>query len=334
MGDGLRLGVIGTAAIGVDLVIPATQRSSRCSVDAIASRAPEPAAEVARRLGIPRSYGSYDELLADPDIDAVYNPLPNHLHTEWNRAAIRAGKHVLAEKPLAMNAGEAEAVFAEADDAGVRVVEAFMYRSHPTWQAVRRLVAEGEIGTLRHVQTYFGYHNLDPTNIRNVLEFGGGALMDVGCYAINSAALLYGDELGTEPEVVGATIDRHPEFGTDVVTSALLRFPGGTAGFTCATALEPGQWVHVLGSAGRIDIGIPFNIPVDLPTRVYVTKGGSPPVAPEVRTLEFEPCNQYTTQADAFAAHVLDGAPPNITPGQSIATLRTIDRIVAVAGRS
>ncbi len=320
----LRIGVLSTAKIGRQLVIPATQASDRCSVVAIASRDLERARSVAGELGIATAHGSYEQLLADPEVDAVYNPLPNHLHTEWNLAAIRAGKHVLAEKPIAMNAPEAETVFAAADEHGVRVVEAFMYRSHPTWHGVRQLIADGAIGAVRHVQVFFGYSNTDPANIRNIVEYGGGALMDIGCYAINAAALLFGDE----PEVVGATMQRHPEFGTDIVTSAVLRFGGGSASFACATALEPGQWVHVLGTDGRIDLEIPFNIPTDIPTRVFVTQGGTPPVAPDVRTIEFDPCDQYTTQADAFAAHVLDGAAPNITPRESLATMRTIDDIV------
>lgn len=323
----LRIGVLSTAKIGRRLVIPALQRSERCTVTAIASRDLATARTVADDLGIATAYGSYAELLADPDVDAVYNPLPNHLHTEWNLAAVRAGKHVLAEKPLAMDAAEAESVFDAAERHGVRVVEAFMYRSHPTWREVRRLVAEGAIGDLRHVQTYFGYHNTDPGNIRNIVEYGGGALMDVGCYAIDSACLLFDGE----PDVVGAAVDRHPEFGTDVMTSALLRFPTGAATFACATAAEPGQWVHVLGTDGRIDVAIPFNIPTDIPTFVHITRGGDPPVAPAVRTIEFEPCDQYTTQADAFAAHVLDGAPPNVTPAESIATMRVIGRIFAAA---
>jgi predicted dehydrogenase len=326
----MRIGVLSTAAIGVRKVIPGIATSERCAVTAIASRSLERALAAAEQLGIPRAYGSYDELLADPDVDAVYNPLPNHLHTEWNRAAVRAGKHVLAEKPLAMNAAEAEAVFAEAERHGVKVVEAFMYRTHPTWREVKRLVDAGEIGALRHVQTFFGYRNLDPTNIRNIADVGGGALYDVGCYAINSAILLFGGE----PEVVGATIDRHHSegtFGTDTVTAAVLRFPTGTATFACATALEHGQWVHIMGEGGRIELWIPFNIPPDLPTYVTVTKGGTPPVAPDIRRIDFPAADQYATQADAFAAHVLDGAPPAITPAESLATMRTIDAVFGAA---
>ncbi len=323
----LRLGVISTARIGVNKVIPGIAKSSRCRVDAIASRSFEPARAAADSLGIERAYGSYEELLADPDIDAVYNPLPNHLHTEWNLAAIRAGKHVLAEKPFAMNAAEAEFVVAEAERHDVRIVEAFMYRTHPTWLEVQRLLAAGAIGTLHHVQTFFGYHNLDRDNIRNIAEFGGGALMDVGCYAINSARWLF----GTEPEVVGATIDRHHGFGTDTVTAGLLRFPNGTATFACATTIEHGQWVHIMGDAGRIELWIPFNIPLDLPTSITVASGGKPPVAPDVTRIDFPVADQYATQADAFAAHVLDGAAPSVSPADSIANMRVIDAVLAVA---
>jgi predicted dehydrogenase len=323
----LRIGVISTAKIGTQKVIPGTQASGRCSVDAIASRSLDTAVAVAGQLGIAKAYGSYEAMLADPDIDAVYNPLPNHMHTEWNLAAIRAGKHVLAEKPFGMNATEVETVFAEADRHDVKVVEAFMYRSHPTWREVKRIVDEGVIGELRHVQTFFGYRNDDPTNIRNIAEYGGGALMDVGCYGINSAMYLF----GTQPELIGSTIDRHPSYATDTVTSALLRFPNGTASLTCATAIEHGQWVHILGSNGRIEIGIPFNIPLERPTFVHVAQGGRPPEEPNIRTIEFPTCNQYTTQADAFAAHVLDGAPPTLTATESIGTMRIIDQIFASA---
>jgi predicted dehydrogenase len=326
----LRIGVLSTAKIGLTKVIPGIGRSPRCRVDAIASRSVASARAAADAVGIPRAHGSYEELLADPDIDAVYNPLPNHLHTEWNLAAIRAGKHVLAEKPIAMNAADAERVFDEAEHHGVKVVEAFMYRTHPTWVAVKRLVDAGEIGALRHVQTFFGYRNIDPTNIRNIVEVGGGALYDVGCYAINSALWLF----GTEPTVVGATIDRHHDegtFGTDTVTAGLLRFPNGTATFACATALEHGQWVHILGEHGRIELWIPFNIPLDVPTYITIAKGGTPPVAPDIRRIDFPVADEYATQADAFAAHVLDGAAPAVTPAESIATMRTIDAVFAAA---
>jgi predicted dehydrogenase len=323
----LRFGVISTALIGTRKVIPGIAKSARCRVDAIASRTASGAEAAAADLAIPRAYSSYEDLLADPDIDAVYNPLPNHLHTEWNLKAIRAGKHVLAEKPLAMNAAEAEIVFAEAERHGVKLVEAFMYRTHPTWIEVKRLVDSGAIGTIHHVQTFFGYHNLDPHNIRNIAEYGGGALMDVGCYAINSARWLF----GAEPEVIGATIDRYHGFGTDTVTAALLRFPTGTATFACATTIEHGQWVHIMGDAGRIELWIPFNIPLDLPTYITLAKGGNPPVAPDVQRIDFPIADQYATQADAFATHVLDGAPPALTAADSIGNMRVIDEIFAVA---
>ncbi len=328
----LRLGVISTALIGTEKVIPGIVKSGRCRVDAIGSRSLEGARAVAREQGIEGAYGSYEELLADPEIDAVYNPLPNHLHTEWNLKAIAAGKHVLAEKPLAMNAAEAEQVLAAAEAAGVKVVEAFMYRTHPTWLEVKRLVDSGAIGPLRHIQTFFGYRNTDGGNIRNIVEAGGGALYDVGCYAINSARWLF----GTEPEVVGATIDRDhsggASFGTDTVTAGLLRFPNGTATFACSTVMEHGQWCHIMGEAGRIELWIPFNIPLERPTWITVTQGGAPPEEPAVRRIEFRAVDEYATQADAFAAHVLDGAPPHVTLEDSVANMRVIDAVFAAAG--
>lgn len=330
MTDVLRLGVISTAMIATTKVIPGIASSTRCRVDAIASRSSSTAEAAAARLGIPRAHGSYEALLADPDIDAVYNPLPNHLHAEWNLAAIRAGKHVLAEKPFALTAAEAETVFAEAQRHGVKVVEAFMYRTHPSWLEAKRLVASGEIGTLRHVQTFFGYNNLDPGDIRNVVQFGGGALYDVGCYAISSARWLF----DAEPEVVGATLERRHArgtFGTDTVTAGLLRFPTGSATFACATSIEDGQWVHIMGEAGRIEQWIPFNIPTDRPTHLTLTHGGAPPVDPAVRRIDIPVADQYATQADAFAAHVLDGAPPAVSPQDSIANLRVIEAVFAAA---
>ena len=327
----VRIGVLSTARIGIEKVIPGMAGSARCRVDAIASRSSASARAAADDLGIGRAHGSYEALLADPAIDAIYNPLPNHLHTEWNLKAIAAGKHVLAEKPFAMDAAEAAEVRDAARDAGVKVVEAFMYRTHPTWVEVKRLVDSGAIGPLRHVQTFFGYRNVDGTNIRNIAEVGGGALYDVGCYAINSARWLF----GTEPEVVGATIERHHSggvsFGTDTVTAALLRFPNGSATFACSTAMEHGQWVHIMGEEGRIELWIPFNIPLTRPTWISVTQGGDPPEEPAVRRIDFPVVDEYATQADAFAAHVLDDAPPHVTLDDSVANMAVIDAVFAAA---
>jgi len=321
--DALRWGILSTAKIGVRNVIPALLGAERCEVVAIASRDLDRARAVASELGIPRTHGSYEDLLADPDVDAVYNPLPNHLHAAWTIAAARAGKHVLCEKPLATTAGDAERMIRECADAGVVLMEAFMYRLHPSWEAVRELVASGRIGELRAVQAWFSYFNDDPTDIRNVVEYGGGALYDIGCYPVNVCRILF----GAEPDGVSAAIARDPAGGTDVFTSAILRFGGGVGTFTCSTRAEPDQRVHVYGTRGRITVPIPFNIPRDRPAEVHVTAGGDPPVAPATEVLAFGPADQYRIQAERFTRAVLDGDPVPTPPEDAVANLRVIEAI-------
>ena len=328
-GGALRWGIVSTANIGTGKVIPGIQKADRCEVLAIASREIEVARSAAERLAIPKPYGSYEDLLADPDVDAVYIPLPNHLHAEWTIAAARAGKHVLCEKPLAMNAVEAQTMVDACSAAGVRLMEAFMYRLHPSWLAVREVVASGRIGRLRAVQSWFSYFNDDPANIRNIAEFGGGALMDVGCYSVNLSRMLFGGE----PDRVEASVTRDADSRVDVLTSAILGFGDDVATFTCSTRTEPDQRVHVYGTQGRISIGIPFNIPPDLPTKVFVTSGGDAPVSPATETLTFEPADQYTIQAERFARAVLDDEPVPIPPEDAVANMRVIEAIVEAGER-
>lgn len=323
----LRIGVLSTADIARKKVIPGMRRATRVDVVAIASRDEDQARAVADRLDIPRAYGSYEALLADPDIDAVYIPLPNHLHAEWTIAAASAGKHVLCEKPLALTAAEAEGMAAACDAAGVRLMEAFMYRHHPSWLAVRELVASGRIGRLSAVESWFSYYNDDPANIRNVQAFGGGALYDIGCYNVNLSRLLF----GAEPTGISASMERDPVTGVDILTSAILDFDAGRATFTCGTRLETDQRVHIYGSAGRIAIGIPFNIPPELPTQVFVTAGGDPPVAPATDVIEFPAADPYGAMADAFATAVLDGTPLPFDAADAVANMRVIDGIFAAA---
>ena len=326
----LRWGVLSTAGIAREKWIPGVRRSpeQRGEVVAIASRHGGAAQRVATELSIPRAHDSYEALLADPDVDAVYIPLPNHLHVEWTLAAARAGKHVLCEKPIALSAADAERMVAACDAAGVVLMEAFMYRLHPSWLAVRQLIASGLIGRLQTVQSWFSYYNDDPRNIRNIREAGGGALYDIGCYSINLSRML----LGGEPERVEAAIVRDPDTEVDVLTSGLLEFSGGaTATFTCSIRSEPDQRVHIYGTDGRISIGIPFNIPPDRETHVYVTKGGDPPVAPATELLTFPVADPYGVEADAFAATVLDGAPVPTPASDAVANLRVIERVFAAA---
>jgi predicted dehydrogenase len=324
MPDRLRWGVLGCASIATRKVIPALQRSARGEVVAIASRDRERAARTAVDLGIARAHGSYDELLADAAVEAVYIPLPNHLHAEWTLRAAAAGKHVLCEKPLAMSAAEARTMIAGCEQAGVVLMEAFMYRLHPLWQRVRALVDEGAVGELLTIQMFFSYRNLDPANIRNIAAFGGGAVMDIGCYPINVARWLFDGE----PDDVVAVVRRDPAFGTDILTSALLDFGGRQATFTCSTQIEDDQRVHLVGTAGRLLVEIPFNIPPDRPTRIVRAAGGTPPVAPDIELIEVPAADPYGVQGDAFAAAVRDGAPVPIPPADAIGNLAVIERIL------
>jgi len=321
----LRWGVLSTADIARTKVIPGLRRSSRSELVAIASRDAAQARAVADALDIPRAHGSYQALLDDPDIDAVYIPLPNHLHAEWTIAAARAGKHVLCEKPLAMRATDAQRMVDAADAAGVHLMEAFMYRHHPSWRAAIDLVRAGRIGPVLAVQSWFSYYNDDPTNIRNILDAGGGALYDIGCYNVSLSRLLF----DAEPIDVQAAIVRDPVGGTDVLTSALLRFERGHATFSCSTRVETDQRVDIYGSDGRISIEIPFNIPPDRPTRIHVTHGGDAPVAPESETFEFAAADPYAAEFDAFAAAVLDGERTPVPGSDAVANLRVIERIFA-----
>jgi predicted dehydrogenase len=325
----LRWGILSTASIARTKVIPGIQRAPNCRVVAIASRDPGQARDAAAGLGIPHAHGSYEALLADPEVDAVYIPLPNHLHAEWTIAAVRAGKHVLCEKPLALTSTDAQSMVAAAEAAGVLLMEAFMYRLHPSWVATRELVASGRIGRLLAVQSWFSFFNDDPTNIRNIREYGGGALFDIGCYCINLSRLLFGGE----PVRVQGSLVRDPGTGVDILTSGLLEFDGGLSSFTCSTRAEDDQRVDIYGTEGRISIEIPFNIPPDRPTHVFLTSGGDPPVNPASERLTFDAADPYTVEAEQFATAVLAGGPPPVPPADAVANLRVIERLIEADAR-
>ncbi|HEX7172768.1 MAG TPA: Gfo/Idh/MocA family oxidoreductase [Candidatus Limnocylindria bacterium] len=321
----LRWGVLSTASIARVKVIPGIQRGEHSEVVAIASRDPVLARRVADELGIPAAHGSYESLLADPDVEAVYVPLPNHLHRPWTIAAARAGKHVLCEKPLALTARDAEEMIEVCDREGVRLMEAFMYRLHPSWVAVQELVAAGRIGRLQAVQSWFSFFNDDPTNIRNILEAGGGALYDIGCYCVNLSRMLF----GSEPIGVQGAVFRDHATGTDVLSAGLLTFRDGLASFVCSTRAEDDQRVDIYGTEGRISIAIPFNIPPDRPTSVRLIAGGDPPVAPHVETLTFSAADPYTAEAEAFATAILAHEPVPVPPADAVGNLRVIERLLA-----
>ena len=322
----LRWGVLGASMFAVRRMIPAITSGRDMTVVAIASRSREKAAAAARELGIARAYGSYEELLADPDVDAVYNPLPNHLHVPWSIKAAEAGKHVLCEKPIALSAEEARLLVAARDRTGVIVEEAFMVRSHPQWVAVRDEVRAGRLGELRAIQMAFSYFNRDPQNVRNQAGIGGGALMDIGCYPIVLSRFLF----EAEPVRVIASIDRDPEFGTDRLTSAILEFAQGQCVFTCSTQLVPYQRTQVLGTRGRIEVEIPVNAPPDRPCRVFFDDGRDA-IGTGVESRSFAVCDQYTLQADEMARRIRDGSRAPFPLEDSVANMRVIDALVKSA---
>ena len=318
----VRWGVLSTARIGVEKVIPAMQLSEYCDMVAIASRSLEKAQAAAEQLVIPKAYGSYEELLADSDVDAVYIPLPNHLHVPWSIKALDAGKHVLCEKPISLTAAEAQELLeASRKRPQLKVMEAFMYRHHPQWQGARQLVVEGQIGALQAIQSFFSYHNVDPENIRNLADIGGGGLMDIGCYCISLARFIF----GTEPQRVWGLLQYDPEFKTDRLASGVLDFGQGISTFTCATQLTPYQRVNIFGTEGRIEIEIPFNAPPDRPCRIWHQRGD------EIEEIVFDVCNQYTIQGDLISLAVLNDTEVPTPLEDAVANMRVIEDVIRSA---
>ena len=318
----VRWGILSTAAIGVNKVIPAMQAGDCSEIVAIASRDIDKARKAAAQLGLRRAYGSYEELLNDDQIEAIYNPLPNHLHLPWTIKAAEAGKHVLCEKPIGLNVNEARQLLEVRDRTGVKIQEAFMVRTHPQWLAARDLIRAGRIGELRSINGFFSYCNTDPKNIRNQLDIGGGALLDIGCYPITVSRFMFEDE----PRRVISLIERDEHFGTDRLVSAILDFPSGQASFTCGTQTVPYQRMQICGARGRIEVEIPFNAPPDKPTRIFIHDGvdlaGN---NPEVK--EFPICNQYAIQGELFSQAIRDGGEQAVPLENSVNNMAVIDAV-------
>ena len=315
----IRWGVLGVAKIATVKVIPAMQQGRFSEVVGIASRTLSKAQNAAKSLGLPKAYGSYEELIADPEIDAIYNPLPNHLHVPLSILALQSGKHVLCEKPIALTSQEAQSLV----DAGKRfpklkLMEAFMYRHHPQWVVARKLVQEGQIGRPITIQTVFSYFNDDAGNIRNVPEMGGGGLMDIGCYPISVSRFLFG-----EPDRVVGEVEYHPQFQTDRIASAILHFSENrTSTFTCSTQMVPYQRVHIFGTTGRIEIEIPFNAPPDRPCRIWLVNDRLN------SQIDLAVADQYTLQGDLMSEAILNDTPVPTPIEDSVANMKVIEAIV------
>ena len=322
----VRWGVLGAADIAVKKVIPAMQGGEWCQVAAIASRDMRKAEKAAGGLGIPKAYGSYDELLADPEIEAIYSPLPNHLHVPWSMRCAEAGKHVLCEKPVALDANEARQLLEAQVRTGVKIGEAFMVRTHPQWLRARELIRAGRIGALRSILGFFSYLNTDPANIRNMLPWGGGGLMDIGCYPINTSRFIFGEE----PRRVMALLERDPEMQVDRLTSGMLDFPSGQSVFTCGTQLVAYQRMQFFGTDGRIEIEIPFNAPPDRPCRIFVDDG-SDLFGAGIQTESLPVCDQYTIQGDAFSRAIRGEGEVPVPLEDAIRNMAVIDALVRSA---
>jgi predicted dehydrogenase len=322
MNDKVSWGVLSTAKIGLDRVIGPMQQAPNVSINAIASRDAQKARAAAKQFGIARTYSSYDELLADPAIEAVYIPLPNNMHVEWAERAAAAGKHVLLEKPAGMSATEAERLIAAREHSGKLIIEAFMVRYTPQWRKTREIITSGRIGQVHAVQCHVTYRNMDPQNIRNRPEVGGGGIMDIGCYAVLFARLAF----GAEPRSAVSLIDRDPAMGTDRHSSVMLDFPEGQATLFVSTQLARAQRVRIFGTEGSIEIEVPVNAPDDRPTRITVDDGRDV-LGTGAETIEFAPANQYTLQGEAVSRMIREGAAPEMTLEDSIANMRVIDAV-------
>lgn len=314
----VRFGILSTANIGTNMVIPAMQKGKKCEVIAISSRNEAKAKKAADDLGLPKHYGSYEAMLADPDIDAVYNPLPNHLHLPWTLKTLQAGKHVLCEKPITMNTAEAKQLAdAVSKSNGLKVMEAFMYRFHPRWIKVKQLVDEGSIGELKAVHSYFSYFNDNPDDIRNKPEMGGGGLMDIGCYCISSARHLF----GREPIRIEGALDMDPDFKVDRLASGLLDFGNGSAVFSCSMRSPDYQSMSIFGTKGRMQIEWPFNPPLDEATSFTLLADDTEQV------IDIPACNHYTLQGDAFADAILNDTEVPTPFEDAIANMKVIDAV-------
>jgi predicted dehydrogenase len=322
----VRWGILGVARIAVTKVIPAMQQGQLTEIVGIASRDRCRAEEAAKQLAIPKAYGSYEEMLADPEIDAVYNPLPNHLHVPLSIQAAEAGKHVLCEKPIGLNQAEARKLLAVRDRTGVTIGEAFMIQSHPQWKRTVELVRAGRIGALQYAMGAFGYYKDDLTNIRFIREFGGGGLMDVGCYPIKASRMVFGEE----PVRVSATMVRHSQTGVDTLTSAILEYPSAHCIFSCGMLVAGNQSMGFFGSAGRIELEVPYNARSGGPSRICIDDGRDP--FGGGRTVEdFPPCDQYTLQGDDFSRAIREGTPPPVPLEDSVNNMGVIDAVFRAA---
>ena len=318
----VKWGVLGVASIATRKVIPGMQKGALTDIAAIASRDLTRAQAAARDSGIPKAYGSYEDLLADAEIEAIYNPLPNHLHVPWSIRAAEAGKHVLCEKPIGLNAAEVVELMRVRDRTSVKIGEAFMVKTHLQWLRVRELIRSGKIGQLKSILTAFSYFNRDPGNVRHKPEWGGGGLLDIGCYPITLSRWFFGEE----PRRVTGALELDPDFGTDRLASGIMEFSSGHSVFSCGTQTNYFQRMEILGTTGRLAVEIPFNAPNDRPTHVTIAEGMAI-YGGKVELEEIPTCDQYTIQGDAFSRAIRGDSEVPVPLEDALANMKVIDAI-------
>lgn len=317
----IRWGILSTAKIGLKQVIPAMQLAESCEVTAISSRSTDMARVAADSLGIASAYGSYEELLEDPEVDAIYNPLPNNMHMEWTLKAMEAGKHVLCEKPIALCVEDVEEMIRVRDSCGVKAGEAFMVKSNPQWIETRERVRRGEVGDIRLVQGVFSYHNTDPANIRNILELGGGGIWDIGCYPVTTSRYIFEQE----PLRLVASLEFDPEMKTDRLGSVIMEYPSGQAQFSVSTQLVPYQRMHIFGTKGHLEVHIPFNAPNDRSCTVAQDRGTL--IQEEITIHAYPVADQYTLMADQFSKAIIEDKTVPVTLEDALKNTKVLTAI-------
>jgi predicted dehydrogenase len=322
MNEPVRWGILGVAQIALNQVIPALQSAANCRIVAIASRERARADDAARRLGIARAHGSYEALLADPEIEAIYNPLPNSLHVDWTIRAAEAGKHVLCEKPIGMDARDAERLLAVRARSGVMLQEAFMYRHHPRWRRVVELVHGGAIGKVELTAALFTYNRPKPDDVRNIASLGGGVILDIGAYGVHSARRVR----GREPLRVMCRLERHAQFGTDRLVTAMLDFGDVLSTFALCNGVTPMQEMRIFGSEARLDLARPYVPAKDRPTEIVIDRAKI--IGEDATTIEtFAPADQYAIQCAEFAARLRKREGPEFPIEDAIANMRVLDAL-------
>lgn len=318
MSEKINWGILGAAAIAKDQLMPAIKQSTNSNLMALASREIEKAKIIAEANNIPKCYGSYDELLNDPQIDAVYIPLPNHLHMEYTIKAIQKGKHVLVEKPICLKSNDVEEIIKVMNDfPQVKVMEAFMYKLHPQWIKVKELITDGAIGKLKFIQSSFSFFDDNPKSIVNTKEYGGGSLYDIGCYPVSVSRFLFDDQ----PKLICANMEIDPNLGIEVTTNCILEFENGRSQFFSSIRMKDNQNVKIFGTEGIIELVLPFNPLPNKQAEIILIKNETKEI------IKVDSCNQYEIEVSLFSKSIIENTEPPVSIYDSLNNMLVIDKI-------